>query len=422
MSSERENGIPACAAVVGYSRRRDDRPSVQPAKTGRSEMKSAKAGPAGQLVEGAATENSSQAVSPESEPAAEDPKQEPTEANQDPMLPDGSLAGLAARYGLTPSAQRAPIGKYLRELANRWSFIMGFATARNIAMYTEAKLGQLWQVLAPLLNAGVYFLIFGVIISGVSRGVTPYLPFLVTGVFVFSFTQRTFISTSKVITDSLPLIRALQFPRAALPLAYVMIELQQMLLSMSVLVVIILLVPGNGLSWSWMLAIPALLLLTIFNAGIGLFAARVGARVNDFAQLLPFLMRTWLYVSGVLYSIQQLVAQHSQNYGWATTLLQLNPAAVYITLVRNSLLTSQRTTAFGYYPYNHAKCALWQGTAKGTIPESAPHYAQYLKFSGYCHPTFISSHLWEIGAGWAVVALLFGFWFFWRKEVFYGRG
>ncbi len=32
---------------------------------------------------------------------------------------------------------------------------MGFATARNIAMYTEAKLGQLWQVLAPLLNAGV---------------------------------------------------------------------------------------------------------------------------------------------------------------------------------------------------------------------------------------------------------------------------
>ena len=24
--------------------------------------------------------------------------------------------------------------------------------------------------------------------------------------------------------------------------------------------------------------------------------------------------------------------------------------------------------------------------------------------------------------GWAVVALLFGFWFFWRKEVFYGRG
>ena len=356
---------------------------------------------------------------------------------------DGSLAALAAQYGLRPSAQRPPIGVYLRELAHRWSFIMGFATARNIAMYTEAKLGQLWQILAPLLNAGVYFLIFGLIIKGVSRGVPNYLAFLVTGVFVFSFTQRTFISTSKVITDSLPLIRALQFPRASLPLAYVMIELQQMLMSMAVLVVIVL-GTGEPFTWYWLLTIPALLLLTAFNAGIGLFAARVGARVNDFAQLLPFLMRTWLYLSGVLYSIQQLVAQHSQNYGWATTLLQLNPAAVYITLVRNSLLTSQRTTAFGYQPYNAARCAIWQSTAKGTIPApSSPtaaqgtalyarqlvHYeaaiGQYktdLTYSAYCHPTFISSHLWEIGFGWAAVALLLGFWFFWRKEVFYGRG
>src|SRR5260221_14755123 len=142
------------------------------------------------------------------------------------VQPDGSLAALAAQYGLRPSAQRPSIGIYLRELARRWSFIMGFATARNVAMYTEAKLGQLWQILAPLLNAGVYFLIFGLIITGVSRGVPAYLAFLVTGVFVFGFTQRTFISTSKVITDSLPLITALQVHRASLPLGYVMNELQ----------------------------------------------------------------------------------------------------------------------------------------------------------------------------------------------------
>src|SRR5215469_10823376 len=92
----------------------------------------------------------------------------PSSDEPGPGQGDRSLAALAAQYGLTPSAQRAPIGVYLRELAHRWSFIMGFATARNIAMYTEAKLGQLWQVLAPLLNAGVYFLIFGVIIRNVS--------------------------------------------------------------------------------------------------------------------------------------------------------------------------------------------------------------------------------------------------------------
>jgi teichoic acid transport system permease protein len=344
--------------------------------------------------------------------AAPDPgSQRPAGGAPDGMAPGaGQLAALAARYGLRPSAQRPAIATYLRELARRWSFIMGFATARNIAMYTEAKLGQLWQVLAPLLNAGVYFLIFGVIIPGVSRGVPDFLPYLVTGVFVFSFTQRTFISTSKVITDSLPLIRALQFPRAALPLAYVTIELQQMVMSMAVLVIIVLAYPGEGFSWYWLLAIPALALQTMFNAGIALFAARVGARVNDFAQLLPFLMRTWLYMSGVIFSLQQFVVLYGRHHGWATNLLQLNPAAIYIALVRHALLASDRASAFGARPYNAARCLAW---AHGGSDKFG---------SAYCHATFISSHLWQIGAGWAVLALLGGFAFFWRKEVFYGRG
>ena len=221
-------------------------------------------------------------------------------------LPD-NLAEFAIAHGLRPSAARPQVLAYLRQLWRRRSFIMAFATARNIAMYTEARLGQLWQVLTPLLNAGVYFLVFGLLLH-VNRGVPNYLAFLVTGVFVFNFTQRAFISTSTVITDSLPLIRALQFPRAALPLAYVVIELQQMLLSMVVLAVIVL-ATGEPVTWYWLLAIPALLLQTIFNVGVGLFVARLGSQVNDFSQLLPFLLRTWMYVSGVLFSIATLSHQ-----------------------------------------------------------------------------------------------------------------
>ncbi len=58
-----------------------------------------------------------------------------------------------------------------------------------------------------------------------------YISFLVTGIFVFNFTQRAFITSSQVIRDTLPLIRALYFPRACLPLGYVLIELQQLILS-----------------------------------------------------------------------------------------------------------------------------------------------------------------------------------------------
>jgi len=334
-----------------------------------------------------------------------------------PDFADESLGGYAVRHGLRPSAERPPVHAYLAELWRRRHFVMAFATARNIAMYTEAKLGQIWQVLTPLLNAGVYFLIFGWLVP-INRGIPNYLAFLVTGVFVFNFTQRAFITTSSVVTESLPLIRALQFPRAALPLAYVVVELEQMFLAMAVLVVIVL-ATGEPITWYWLLVIPALLLQTIFNVGIGLFAARLGAQVNDFSQLLPFLMRTWLYLSGVLFSIQNLdLAKTSHVPGWAVPVLEVNPAAVYITLVRNSILRSQRLSAPGSQPYNSVRCVQWQNAVErgGTVPAGQQYD------SAYCAAHVTVLHFWYYGIGWAALALVVGFFFFWRAETRYGRG
>jgi teichoic acid transport system permease protein len=323
-------------------------------------------------------------------------------------LADEPLAELAARYQLRPSSARPGVLAYAGQLWARRHFIVGFATARNIAMYTEARLGQLWQVLTPLLNAAVYYLIFGIILD-TSRGVPNFLAFLITGIFVFNFTQRAFITNSRVITDSLPLIRALPFPRACLPVGYVLIELQQLVMSMIVLTVIVL-STGEPLTWYWLLAIPALLLQSVFNTGMGLFLARLGAGADDFSQLMPFLVRTWMYTSGVMFSIETI--KTLAGHPTLTYLLQINPAAVYISLMRNAILKSQRNAWPGSKPYNAANCALYHSATKGPR----------LEFSAYCHGTVPMDGLWLWGIGWAIVALVIGFVFFWQAETRYGRG
>jgi teichoic acid transport system permease protein len=324
-------------------------------------------------------------------------------------LPAGPLNELAAEHGLRPSARRPPLRAYIRQIWQRRHFILTFATARNVAMYTDARLGQLWQVLTPLLNAAVYFLIFGVLL-GTSRGVPNFLAFLVTGVFIFTFTQRSFLIASRVVNDHLSLIRALRFPRACLPLAYVVVELQQLLLSMLVLFAIVL-ISGEPVTWYWLLIIPALALQAVFNVGGGMIIARVGAGVADFSQLLPFLLRTWMYLSGVIFSLRTL--PRLSGHHTLQAVLQANPAAVYIDLVRNALLQSQRLSNPGAMPYNYAKC-MWYGRH----PTAQPYW------SAYCHPPPLgsSADLWMLGAGWAVAALVIGFLFFWHAEAVYGRG
>jgi teichoic acid transport system permease protein len=161
----------------------------------------------------------------------------------------------------------------------------------------------------------------------------------------------------------------------------------------------------------WVLVIPALLLQTLFNVGAGMVFARIGAGITDFSQLLPFVLRTWLYLSGVLYSIRTLPI-HSY---WVKWVLSINPAAVYIQLVRDALLASQRLSAPGAKPYNARLCQLF-------ISHASSKNSSYNYFSAYCHPIIQSSHLWYYGIAWAVVAIVAGFWFFWQAEARYGRG
>ncbi|MBL1087116.1 ABC transporter permease [Streptomyces actinomycinicus] len=289
---------------------------------------------------------------------------------------DDDLAALAARHGLSVSGARPTLPEYVRQLWARRHFIAAFSTAKLTAQYSQAKLGQVWQVMTPLLNAAVYYFIFGVLLN-TKHNVPDYVPFLVTGVFIWTFTQSSIMAGTRAISGNLGLVRALHFPRAALPISFALQQLQQLLFSMAALVVI-LLVFGVPVSLSWVLAVPALVLQFTFNAGVSMVMARMGAKTPDIAQLMPFVLRTWMYTSGVMWSIDK-IAGHDKLPHVVTVALQLNPAAVYIDLMRFALIDSF-----------HA----------GSLPP----------------------HVWAVATGWALLAGVGGFIYFWKAEETYGRG
>ncbi|MFE7443594.1 ABC transporter permease [Streptomyces chartreusis] len=292
-----------------------------------------------------------------------------------PAPPD--LSALAARHGLAVSGARPSLPLYVRQLWARRHFIGAFATAKLTAQYSQAKLGQVWQVMTPLLNAAVYYFIFGMLL-GTSHGVQDYIPFLVTGVFVWTFTQSSIMAGTRAISGNLGLVRALHFPRAALPISFALQQLQQLLFSMAALFVILLCF-GIPVAASWLLVLPALFLQFAFNAGVAMVMARMGAKTPDIAQLMPFVLRTWMYASGVMFSISHVTGSHKRLPSWVPELLQANPAAVYIDLMRFALIDS-------------------------------------------FHASQLPPHVWAIATGWALLAGVGGFIYFWKAEETYGRG
>ncbi|RPF37851.1 MULTISPECIES: ABC transporter permease [unclassified Streptomyces] len=294
------------------------------------------------------------------------------------MPPDEGLPAsrLAEKYGLTVSGARPSLVEYVRQLWDRRHFILAFSRAKLTAQYSQAKLGQLWQVATPLLNAAVYFFIFGMILKA-NRGLPRevYIPFLVTGVFVFTFTQSSVMAGVRAISGNLGLVRALHFPRASLPISFALQQLQQLLFSMIVLFAVAAAF-GSYPDLSWLLIVPVLALQFLFNTGLALIMARAGAKTPDLAQLMPFVMRTWMYASGVMFSIPIMLADKPQ---WLANVLQWNPAAIYMDLMRFALI---------------------DGYGSENLPD----------------------HVWVVAGGWAALIALGGFVYFWKAEERYGRG
>jgi len=247
-----------------------------------------------------------------------------------------SVNAIIDEFGLASASKIPPLGSYLKQTWQQRDFVIELARARSTAEYSDSMLGRFWQLLTPLLNAAIYFLIFGILL-GTKKGIENYTTFLVAGVFVFNFMQVSVTLAASALPRNLLLIQAVRFPKLVLPLAVVVQQIQQYIVSLAVLIVIVLLT-GEPVTLMW-LAMPVVLILQIlFTTGLGLIFARWGANSRDINQLLPFFTRSWRYVSGVFFSITVFTATFAQ---WVSTALLLNPGAVYIDLVRDSLMTSQ---------------------------------------------------------------------------------
>lgn len=294
-------------------------------------------------------------------------------------LPDPQdTKAIVDRYRLKRIDAAMPLSRYAGETYDRRQFIRTYARAQVSASNNQNALGMWWVVLNPTLNAMVYWLVFGKIL-GAGASVPNYIAFVVIGVFTMEFFAQCLSSGTNAITGNLGLVRALQFPRAVLPMTMVYREFIEHLVAIGVMIAVVLLTS----EWpkpSWLL-FPVLVLLQImFGLSIAFIAARIGNAVQDFKNFVPFIARVWLMLSGAAFALQPTFGSYPP---WMANILIINPAFSYLELSRHVLMTD--------YPI----------TGPGGVDLTV-----------FC---------WVSAFVWAIVPLPLAFAYFWRGEHSYGK-
>ena len=195
-----------------------------------------------------------------------------------------------------------PLGAYLRELWARRSFIAEFSRSELREQNYGSVFGQLWLVLNPLLLSGVYFLLI-YIIGGQSDS-TRY-GHLTASLFLFYLVSNSLTGGVKSITAGQRLILNTAFPRIMLPISAMVIALFKFVPTLAVFFVMRTFL-GLNYSWQMFWAIPVVLIALLMGLGMAILISCINVYFRDIASFLPYLTRSLLYLSPILYQASDL--------------------------------------------------------------------------------------------------------------------
>lgn len=220
------------------------------------------------------------------------------------------------------------LAPYFRDLVDRLPFAAEFSRSGIRAANTQTVFGQLWLVINPLLLALVYYVLVAILTG---RGGMDYLAHIVGGLFVYYFFSGCISTGASSVTGGGRLIMNMAFPRLLMPMSAVRTAFFRFLPTLPVYLVIHTL--GDGVwSWTMLLGIVFLGMLTVFGLGLAAFFAALQVYFRDTSSFLPYILRIWLYLSPVLWTPDQAPEQfqsllilnplYSMIGGWTETTLQ----------------------------------------------------------------------------------------------------
>jgi teichoic acid transport system permease protein len=198
-----------------------------------------------------------------------------------------------------------PLGAYLRSLWARRSFIAEFSRSELREQNYGSVFGQLWLVLNPLLLSGVYFLLI-YIIGGQSDS-TRY-GHLTASLYLFYLVSNSLTGGVKSITAGQRLILNTAFPRIMLPISAMVIALFKFVPTLAVFFVMRT-VLGLNYSWQMFWAIPVILIALLMGLGMAILISCINVYFRDIASFLPYMTRSLLYLSPILYQASDLSDQ-----------------------------------------------------------------------------------------------------------------
>lgn len=260
----------------------------------------------------------------------------------------------ATPHDVTPrieSGSRGAVGTTpleLREIAGPSALggsLKRFAFLTTTIAVTEFKLrfygsvlGYFWQLFRPLLLFATLYAVFSQVVR-VGDAVDFYPAVLLMNIVLFTYFGEGSSAVTSVV-DREQLVRKIQVPRLAIPLAVTLTATFNAVLNF-IVVLIFAVVNGITPHWGWLEAPFIFLVLTLYAAGWAMLVSALYVRYRDVKPIWDVFIQLLFYATPVIYVLDGM-AHFSEG---VKHLMAMNPLATILIQMRHAVIDPHAPTA-----------------------------------------------------------------------------
>lgn len=203
-----------------------------------------------------------------------------------------------------------------------------------------SALGYLWQLMRPLMLFGVLYTVFSAFLK-FGGDVKFYPVALLLGIVLFSYLSEATNQAVKSLSNRENLVRKIEFPRLAVPLATVLTATFNLVLNL-VPVFVFLVAAGGRPRWTW-LELPFLVVaLAVFVLGLSTLLSVLYVRFRDIEPIWDVVLQVAFYASPIFYTASLVREKAGET---VLRLMMCNPFGAILQQTRHALIDPSHESA-----------------------------------------------------------------------------
>jgi ABC-type polysaccharide/polyol phosphate export permease len=224
----------------------------------------------------------------------------------------------------------------IQDLVAKRGLIWAFAQRDFRTRYRTSAVGWTWSLIQPLANLAVFAVVFSVVFTARapelgSGGGSSYALYLFTGFVAWNtFAQLLNLSMAS-LRESGSLLRKVAFPAWAPVLGSGLVQMIQVCLELSVMVVWYVVIGNVG--WTWLYLPFLLLALALFSQAVGLLLSTANARYGDVQYIVGVVLSALYFLTPVLYPVSAIPA----SAPWLKAFVQYQPVSWFVQALHAAL-------------------------------------------------------------------------------------